>query len=214
MVIVAVPTCESSMSEPQNAAIPCRVASRADKDAVVATLAEAFQHEPAFSFILPDPSARRRALIRAFRIIFDEDIRAGAIMMTPQAEAVTAWRSPALMREGQWEAFRTRLPYLLAFGPAIGRAAQVTALIKAHLPAEGCWYLHYAGCHSDHRGKGLGGAAIRAGIAHADAERTKCWLETADAANLPIYRALGFEVACTWQVPGGPQFWGMMRPSR
>ena len=202
------------MSDQPRAAIPCRTASRSDQDAVVATLAEAFLHEPAFSFILPDPDARRRALRRAFKIIFAEDIRAGAIMMTPQAEAVTAWRSPAQMREGQWEAIRTRLPYLLAFGPAILRAAQVADLIKAHLPAEGCWYLHYAGCHSDHRGKGFGGAAIRAGLARADADRAKAWLETADAANLAIYRALGFEVACTWQVPGGPQFWGMMRAAR
>lgn len=202
------------MSDQLRAAGLCRTATQFDRVSVVATLAEAFQHEPAFSFILPDPAARRRALARAFRIIFAEDIRAGAIMMTPQAEAVTAWRSPAQMREGQWEAIRTRLPYALAFGPAIIRAAQVANLIKAHLPAEGCWYLHYAGCHSDHRGKGFGGAAIRAGLARADADRAKAWLETADAGNLPIYRALGFEVACTWQVPGGPQFWGMMRAAR
>ncbi len=202
------------MSDTSPAAPSCRVAARPDKEAVVATLAEAFQHEPAFSFILPDLAARQRALRRAFRIIFAEDIKAGAIMMTSHAEAATAWRSPAQMHEGRWEAIRTRLPYLLAFGPAIGRAVQVSALIKAHLPEKGCWYLHYAGCHSDHRGKGFGGAAIRGGLARADAERAKCWLETADPANLAIYRALGFEVACTWQVPGGPQFWGMMRPAR
>lgn len=202
------------MSDMSHTAPSCRAASRADKEAVVETLAEAFQHEPAFSFILPDPAARERALQRAFRIIFAEDIKAGAIMMTSQAEAVTAWRSPAQMHESRWEAIRTRLPYLLAFGTAIGRAAQVAALIKAHLPAEGCWYLHYAGSHSAHRGKGFGSAAIRAGLARADAERARCWLETADPANLAIYRALGFEVACSWHVPGGPQFWGMMRPPR
>jgi len=52
------------------------------------------------------------------------------------------------------EAIRTRLPYLLAFGPAIGRAAEVGALIKANLPDEPCWYPHYAGCQSLYRGKG------------------------------------------------------------
>lgn len=202
------------MSDRPSPAIASRPAARSDRDAAIATLAEAFQDEPAFSFILPDPAARRRALARAFAIVFDEDIKAGAIMMTPQAEAVTAWRKASRMHEGRWEALRTRIPYLFAFGPAIGRAASVAALIKAHLPPEGCWYLHYAGCQSDHRGKGFGGAAIRAGLERADAERAKAWLETADAGNLPIYRALGFEVASTWQVPGGPQFWGMMRPAR
>lgn len=66
---------------------------------MVATLADAFHHEPAFSFILPDPAARQEALLRAFKIVFAENIRAGAIMMTSKGEAVTAWRSPAHMRE-------------------------------------------------------------------------------------------------------------------
>ena len=200
------------MSDHRDETILSRPATRADCAAVVATLAEAFQHEPAFSWIVPDPAARRRALLRTFGIVFDEDIRAGCLMMTPAAEAVTAWRSPAQMREGTWEAIRTRLPYLLAFGPAIGRAAEVAALIKANLPPQGCWYLHYAGCHSHHRGKGYGGAAIRAGMALADAQGTAAWLETADEGNLAIYRALGFAIERDWQVPGGPRFWGMLRP--
>lgn len=162
------------MSDHRDQAIPCRPATRTDRAAVVAALAEAFQHEPAFSWIVPDPAARRRALLRTFRIVFDEDIKAGCLMMTPGAEAVTAWRSPAQMREGTWEAIRTRLPFLLAFGPAIGRA----------------------------------------GLALADAQRTAAWLETADEANLAIYRALGFAVERTWQVPGGPMFWGMLRPAQ
>lgn len=192
----------------------CRPASRADRQAANATLADAFAHEPAFSFILPAEDARRRALRRAFGIVFDEDTRAGAVFMTEGAEAVTAWRSPAHMREGRWEALRTRLPYLLAFGTAIGRAALVAASIKAHLPPEPCWYLHYAGSHSQHRGQGFGGAAIRAGLERADAERARAWLETADPDNLAIYRSLGFEVVHSWQVPEGPRFWGMMRAAR
>ncbi|RNJ61585.1 MAG: GNAT family N-acetyltransferase [Porphyrobacter sp. IPPAS B-1204] len=194
--------------------IACRAASVQDRQAVIATLADAFAHEPAFSFILPDYDARCRALMRAFGIVFDEDVRAGAVFLTDQAEAVTAWRSPQQMREGRWEALRTRLPYLLAFGTAIGRAARVADLIKANLPPEGCWYLHYAGSHSQHRGQGFGGAAIRAGLALADAERANAWLETADVANLALYRSLGFEVIKSWQVPEGPRFWGMMRPAR
>lgn len=203
-----------TMSEALRPAIFCRRASLPDRAVVIATLSDAFVHEPAFSFILPDDDARRRALKRVFGIVFDEDIKAGAMFMTDQAEAVTAWRSPAQMREGRWEALRTRLPYLLAFGTAIGRAVTLAGLIKANLPPEGCWYLHYAGSHSQHRGQGFGGAAIRAGLARADAERAKAWLETADVTNLPLYRSLGFEVVKSWQVPDGPRFWGMARPAR
>lgn len=206
---------EDKPSAPSSrAAIVCRTASRPDRAAVIATLADAFAHEPAFSFILPDHDARCQALRRAFGIVFDEDTKAGAVFLTDRAEAVTAWRSPARMSEGRWEALRTRLPYLLAFGTAIGRAATVAGLIKANLPPDGCWYLHYAGSHSQHRGQGFGGAAIRGGLARADAERACAWLETADVANLALYRSLGFEVVKSWQVPEGPRFWGMMRPPR
>lgn len=202
------------ISEPPRPTITCRTASRPDRAAVIATLADAFAHEPAFSFILPDEAARRRALKRFFGIVFAEDSRAGALFLTDRAEAVTAWRSPAQMHEGRWEALRTRLPFLLTFGTAIGRAVSVGDLIKANLPPQGCWYLHYAGSHSQHRGQGFGGAAIRAGLARADAERASAWLETADPANLPLYQSLGFEIVKTWQVPEGPQFWGMMRAAR
>jgi ribosomal protein S18 acetylase RimI-like enzyme len=202
------------MQQRPDEAATARLARRADKPAAIATLAEAFQYEPAFSFILPDPAARRDALRRAFKIIVREDMGAGAVLMTPQAEAVTAWRSPHRMHETRWERLRTQLPYMLAFGSTIERAALVGGLIKQHLPQEGCWYLHYAGCHAQHRGKGYGGAVIRAGLERADAERSKAYLETADEANLAIYRALGFEIVQTWQVPDGPHFWGMMRAAR
>jgi hypothetical protein len=185
----------------------CRRANAIDKPAVVSTLSDAFFNEPAFSFIVPDAAARKRALEKAFRIIVDEDHKIGSIMMTSGAEAATAWRTPGLVRDSQWDAIRTGLPYLLAFGTAIGRASLVAKLIKSHLPVGEYWYLHYAGCHSSHR-------SIRAGLEQADAARCKAYLETADENNIPIYRALGFHIMHSWQVPDGPQFWGMMRGPR
>ncbi len=202
------------MNENTIRSMHCRPAQHVDKQSVITTLAEAFQDEPAFSFIVPDAEARKRALAKAFKIIVEEDHKAGNIMMTDGAEAATLWRIPGHMRESRWDAIRTGLPYLFAFGSAIGRASLVASLIKAHLPHEECWYLHYAGCHSSHRGKGFGGAAIRAGLEQADAANCKAYLETADENNLPIYRALGFEITCNWQVPNGPQFWGMTRSAR
>ena len=202
------------MHEDTTDVLSCRPAQASDKPALIATLADAFAHEPAFSFIVPDAAARKVALAHAFRIIVDEDHRAGNIMMTTGGEAATLWRMPGRMRETRWDAIRTGLPYLAAFGTAIGRASQVAGSIKAHLPADECWYLHYAGCRASRRGKGFGGAAIRAGLIQADAANTRAYLETADQNNLPIYRALGFEIVHSWQVPAGPQFWGMIRLPR
>ncbi len=192
----------------------CRRAQIADLETVVASLSDAFQNEPAFSYIVPNAEKRRKALPRAFRIIVKEDIKVGRVMMTAGGEAATAWRVPGLVHETRLDELRNVLPFISAFGTATLRALRISNMIKAHLPGEDCWYLHMAGCHSRHQGKGFGGAAIRAGLAGADAERRKAYLETADPKNLPIYRALGFEIVHTWQVPAGPQFWGMMRAAR
>ncbi len=191
-----------------------REAGLRDISLVCGILANAFMDEPAFRYILPDRSRRHSALVKAFGVIAGEDRRAGSIFVTAGGEAATLWRKPEHMRETAWDGVRTALPFLSAFGSSIGRATKVAGLIKAHLPDEPCWYLRFAGCHSDHRGKGFGGAVIRAGLHQADMQRSKAYLETADEVNLPIYRSLGFEVIHSWQVPDGPVFWGMMRPAR
>ena len=48
----------------------------------------------------------------------------------------------------------------------------------------------------------------------ADAEGLPSWLETATPENVPLYERLGFVTQVEWDVPGGPHFWGMMRPAR
>ena len=183
-------------------------------DAVIGIEARAFQNEPAYSFIIPDSADRARRLPKAFGVIVPQDLRKGRIFMTKGGEAATLWRTPGHMRDGTWDSIRLGLPYLMAFGGSIGRGGAVAGRITKNLPEEECWYLHYAGCDPAFQGKGFGGAAIRAGLAAADAERTKAYLETADESNLPIYAALGFEIIKRWTVPDGPQFWGMMRAAR
>jgi RimJ/RimL family protein N-acetyltransferase len=191
-----------------------RRAVASEMPAVIRTLSRAFQTESALSFIIPTDEDRRRRLPKAFRIIAGQDMRVGQIFATEGMEALTMWRAPGKMRDSGWDDFRLGIPFALAFGTNVGRGSKVAGLIKKNLPSEDCWYLHYAACDPDFQGKGYGGAAIRAGLAMADAERSKAYLETADEKNLAIYAALGFEVIKTWQVPDGPQFWGMMRAAR
>jgi RimJ/RimL family protein N-acetyltransferase len=198
----------------QRPVIQTHRAAPAEIASVIRTLSRAFQTESALSFILPDHADRQRRLPKAFRIIAGQDMRHGQIFATEGLEALTMWRAPGKMRDSGWDDFRLGIPYALAFGGSVGRGITVAGLIKKNLPSEDCWYLHYAACDPAFQGKGYGGAAIRAGLAMADADRAKAYLETADEKNLAIYAALGFEVVKTWQVPNGPQFWGMMRPAR
>ncbi|HWK35122.1 MAG TPA: GNAT family N-acetyltransferase, partial [Sphingomonas sp.] len=80
--------------------------------------------------------------------------------------------------------------------------------IDAHFPKGAFWYLHIAGCDPAHQGRGLGGAAIRAGF---DA-RVPTYLETPVEGYVPLYQRLGFTLTGDWRVPGGgPRFWSMWR---
>ena len=184
-----------------------------DQPALVETLAQAFQTDPALSWILPDAGHRAKALRRLFRTLVPADMRAGVALRAPGNEAAALWRAPGQAHSGTLEFLRIVIPLVATFGTALPRGLKVQGGIDAHRP-KGCfWYLHYVGVRTDHQGKGHGGRIIRSQTAVADAAGLACWLETATPENVPLYERLGFVTQVEWDVPGGgPHFWGMMRP--
>lgn len=191
--------------------LPARLTEAAG---VVETLAQAFQTDPALSWILPDPDHRASALRSLFRTLVPADMRAGVALRSAGDEAAALWRAPGQAHSGTLEFLRTVLPLIATFGTALPRGLKVQGGIDAHRPKGGFWYLHYVGVRTAHQGKGHGGRIIRAQTAVADAEGLPCWLETATPENVPLYERLGFVTRVEWDVPGGgPHFWGMMRAS-
>jgi GNAT superfamily N-acetyltransferase len=189
-------------------------AGGADHPALVETLAQAFQTDPALSWILPDSAHRARALRGLFRTLVPADARAGVALRAPADEAAALWRAPGQAHGGTLEFLRTMIPLVATFGTALPRGLKAQAGIDAHRPRGRFWYLHYVGVRPGHQGKGHGGRIIRAQTAVADAEGLPCWLETATPENVPLYERLGFVTQVEWDVAGGgPHFWGMMRPA-
>jgi GNAT superfamily N-acetyltransferase len=188
-------------------------AGQGDAPALIETLAQAFQTDPALSWILPDPDHRARALRGLFRVLVPADMRAGVALRSGGDEAAALWRGPGQAHSGTLEFLRTVIPLVATFGTALPRGLKVQAGIDAHRPKTRFWYLHYVGVRTAHQGKGHGGRIIRAQTAVADTEGLPCWLETATPENVPLYERLGFVTQVEWDVPGGgPHFWGMMRP--
>jgi ribosomal protein S18 acetylase RimI-like enzyme len=191
-----------------------RVINKSAHDSIARTLARAFQNEEACSYIFPDPEVRAKRLIAMFRVMVANDAQAGSAYQTESGEAITLWRAPGNASGTAWEFAKSMLPLIAALGPGIGRGLQVSGLIEKHYPTEPFHYLHFAGCAPEHQGKGLGGAAIRAGLAQADADHLPAYLETATERNVGLYRNLGFEVVAEWSVTRALPFWGMLRPAR
>ena len=185
------------------------------RDGAIATLAAAFQSDPAVSWIIPDDAERARRLPKMFAWLWDDHQRHGIALGTPGCEAVTLWRLPGKVHHHDplWPPEILRL--LGIFGRRILRASTVGDAIGAHLAAGEDWhYLRYAGVRPDCQGQGLGGLTIRAGLAEATAAGKPALLETATAGNVGIYLRLGFAVHEEWDVPArdGPHFWSMSRP--
>ena len=181
------------------------------REPAVATLAAAFQDDPAVAFMMPDPASRPARLTRLYRWMFAEHLKNGILLGTAGAEVVTLWRPPGAvhLHEPIWHPGALR--FLPIFGRYIPRAIRLDDAIRAHLPGDEAWlYLRVAGVRPECQGKGLGGLAIRAGLAEAAARGVPAVLETATASNVGLYQNLGYAVVSEWQVPsGGPGFWTM-----
>ncbi|MBA3942743.1 MAG: GNAT family N-acetyltransferase [Sphingopyxis sp.] len=187
-------------------------ANGAQLPAVMETLAQAFQTDPALSWILPESGHRARALRSLFRTLAPADVRAGVALRSEGDEAASLWRAPGRAESGTLEFLRTVVPLVATFGTALPRGLKVQGSIDAHRPKGRFWYLHYVGVRPAHQGKGHGGRIIRTQTAVADRDGLPCWLETATPENVPLYERLGFVTQVEWDVPGGPHFWGMTRP--
>ncbi len=202
------------MSSPAREQRPIIALGRAHRDAAAATLAAAFADDPAMCYMLPDVASRPRRMRRLFGWMIEETLRIGLVLGSEDAAVVTLWRPPGSLHVHTPVWHPSSLRFIPIFGRHIPRAIRVDDGIQSHLPREDAWmYLKIAGVRPDAQGQGLGGAAIREGIARGTAAGVPALLETATPGNVPLYRSLGFDMTTEWDVPkGGPHFWQMARP--
>lgn len=137
------------------------------------------------------------------------------VLGTPGCEVVTLWRPPGSVHEHAPLTPLALVRFVRMLGTAVLRAERADRMIGRHLPkGERQFYLRMAGVRPDKQGQGLGGLAIRSGLAEADASGLPAVLETATESNVGLYRSLGFELIDTWPVARtGPTFWTMTRPT-
>jgi predicted N-acetyltransferase YhbS len=93
-----------------------------------------------------------------------------------------------------------------------GRTVEV-ALQAAH-PVEPHWYLAGLGADPNAKGKGIGTALVRSGLARCDQEAADAYLECLFSL-VPYYQRFGFDVVAQIDMPEGtsPQA-GMWRTAR
>lgn len=179
-------------------------------------LGAAFQDDPVWEWIAPDPRRRHRHLGRAFSQLIRRRTAAGTVWTTEDLGGAAMWAEPDDWRERPSEMARI-LPSMAAsigLRLAWSRAAALGEMERHH-PREPHWYLAILGADPSRRGQGIGGALMGPMVERCDEQGMPAYLESSKEQNLAFYHRFGFEV--TEQVslaPGCPPLWAMWRDPR
>jgi ribosomal protein S18 acetylase RimI-like enzyme len=180
-----------------------------------AVLARAFQDDPAWSWVFPNPSRRAALLPWLFQTGFEvteaEIWTTGGDML-----GIARWLPPGrpvvhvgpMLRALVATPLRVREATTRFF--AYGRAVEA---MRADAVPEPHWYLAGIGVEPARQREGIGSALITPGLDAAAAAGLPAALLTNSDRNLSFYGRHGFEVVREGRTPeDGPRAWMMRRP--
>jgi ribosomal protein S18 acetylase RimI-like enzyme len=177
-------------------------------------LARAFQDDPAWVWLFPDPVRRARLLPWLFRIGFE--VTAADVWVTAGAiRGAARWLPPGNqgMRIGPTLRALVTTPFRLgsAVGPFLAYGRAVEGVSAETMPGAH-WYLAGIGVDPAAQRRGVGGALLRPGIDAAAEAGLPAVLLTNSPDNLGFYAAHGFEVVREGETPeSGPHAWAMVK---
>lgn len=164
------------------------------------TLAGAFQDDPLFSWVQPDPERRRSGLLPLYRAVVRRCAALGGVVDIDGGGGVATWVPAQRAAVGLVDVLRFgMLGAPLWLGPAgavrlVRHDATADPLIERHAEP-GDAYLWALGADPHRRGQGLGRRAIRETLGRAaSAGASRLLLKTENPANVPLYQHLGFHV--------------------
>lgn len=188
-----------------------RRAESSDLDEAVDILADAFQADPVMKWVTPKPSYPKYAfgltvpccLVEGLTYIAEDG--SGAASWLPPGVHLESPVSPAVIWHG-----------LTEYGPmSLLRGLATLIQTQKRHPKERYYYLFTIGTREGQRGRGIGGALMRAVLQRCDEERMPAYLESSNEKNLAFYQAHGFEIIEEMPLAmGGPAMWLMWREPR
>lgn len=183
---------------------------------LAAVLARAFDDDPIWTWLFPDPATRARRLPRMFtRFLRHAQRRGDTVRTTSTRDGVAIWRPPSGWRDTRWGQVRLALTMAPLFRGEVDRISVLGSVVESHHPDEPHWYLATLGTDPPAQGRGVGSALLGEQLHLCDARGIPAYLETETAANVAFYSRHGFEVREEADVPrGGPHMWFMWRDPR
>ena len=189
-----------------------QLASTSDRNELAAVLGRAFETDPVWGWLFPDPDTKLRKSSQVFQAYLRDAMKVGEVYTTPGREGASLWKPP-----GKWKlsngAILRSLPSLLrAFGTRLPASLEVERKVESQHPMQPHWYLSVIGTDPVAQGRGVGNALIRQVTDRCDREGLPAYLESSKAENVPYYERYGFKVTGeTVLGSDGPTIWFMWR---
>lgn len=187
-----------------------------DCEAIAQLYAQAFEADPVWSAIVPDPEWRRRVIATDFRSQLRNDTDHFDIVRGEDGEVLGALNFELPRKDGQKApSLRDTLMSILEHvTPAGRRGARHQEAVDAYRPSEDHWYFHDLVTSPAARGRGLGRALLDHRLAIVDADPLPVFLESTTPASRRLYERYGFEVVATVSELEGTESFAMIRPAQ
>jgi GNAT superfamily N-acetyltransferase len=191
-----------------------RKATIGDVPQLADAIARAFQDDPGWSHLLPDPADRTERL----RLFFETELRGlalplGLVWTTEEVVGGAVWAPPEAWRVPVTTTARELPPMVRVFGRRLPLALRSRLRMDGRHPRKPPhWYLAFMGVAPEWQGKGLGTALMRPALEAMDAAGTPAYLESSTPRSRALYQRNGFRVTDEFNLPsGGPPLWQMWR---
>jgi hypothetical protein len=180
-----------------------RIATEADYDEVVATIVAAFNDDPLWSWMFPDPGKRGEQHATIFGLYVESALpNEGVWMADDRASAVAVFTAPA--KPELSESAEARLePFLTeTLGDDAPARLETLKRFEAAIPqGRTFYYLSLLGTRLDSRGQGLGMGLLAELVAQADLDGQPTYLESTNPDNNRRYERLGFKAQNRFSTP-------------
>ncbi len=183
----------------------------AERRRAVATVALAFASDPMVRWSFPD-AERYFAIALDFIDAFGgRAVEHGSADQAGDFAAVAFWLPPGVTPDGErmGKIFEANIP-----AEKMQDGGAIIEQMNHFHPHEPHWYLPLIGADPAHQHKGYGSALLAHAVQRCDRDGLPAYLESSNAANIPLYERFGFKVIGEIQAGSSPKLYPMLREAR
>jgi predicted GNAT family acetyltransferase len=191
-----------------------RVATADDVSGVARALADAFTHDPVYTWLLRGGPRLEPRLRTMFAVEMEQYVLPKGTVWTTSAYDGAVCELPP----GAWEmpnsmTGKEALRWVRAFGTRLPLAIKVQRAMEERHLREPHFYVRTVGVRSALQGQGVGSALMQGTLQRADSAGVPTYLEASSERSAALYERLGFAHIDVLELPdGGPPLWRMRRP--